>query len=59
LIFGATINALVILFFYRMYQDRPSVMLSPGGLVFKIAQILLEVALLYIIFVNGKKAPPN
>ena len=56
LIFGAGINALVILFFFRMYQDRPAVMFSPGGLVSKIAQILLEVALLYIIAVNWRKS---
>jgi len=56
LIFGASINALVILFFFRMYQNRPAVMFSPGGLVSKIAQILLEVALLYIIAVNWRKS---
>jgi hypothetical protein len=55
LIFGATINALVILFFFNMYQNRPAVIFSPGGLVSKIAQILLEVALIYIIAVNWKK----
>jgi hypothetical protein len=33
LIFGAGINALVILFFFRIYQDRPQVVFSPGGLV--------------------------
>jgi len=55
LIFGAGINALVILFFFNMYKDRPAVMFSPGGLVSKIAQILLEVALIYVIAVNWKK----
>ena len=59
LIFGASINALVILFFFNMYQNRPAVMLSPGGLVSKIAQILLEVALLYILAVTWKKSPSN
>jgi hypothetical protein len=39
-----------------MYQSRPAVMFSPGGLVSKIAQILLEVALIYVIAVNWKKA---
>lgn len=55
LLFGAFINALVILFFFSMYQNRPAVMFSPGGLVSKIAQILLEVALIYVIAVNWKR----
>ena len=55
LIFGASINVLVILFFFKMYQSRPAVMLSPGGLVSKVAQILLEIALLYIIATNWQK----
>jgi hypothetical protein len=59
LIFGASINALVILFFFNMYQNRPAVMLSPGGLVSKIAQILLEVALFYVIALTWKKSPSN
>lgn len=56
LLFGAFINAVVILFFFSMYQDRPAVMFSPGGLVSKIAQILLEVALIYVIAMNYRKA---
>ena len=55
LLFGAFINAMVILFFFSMYQDRPAVMFSPGGLISKIAQILLEVALIYVLAVNWKK----
>ena len=55
LLFGAFINAMVILFFFNMYQNRPAVMFSPGGLVSKIAQILLEVALFYLIVVFWKK----
>ena len=55
LIFGAVVNAMVILFFFSLYQDRPAVMSSPGGLASKIAQILLEVTLIYIIAVNWKK----
>lgn len=54
LLFGAGINALVILFFFNLYKDRPAVMFSPGGLVSKIAQILLELALFYVLVVNGK-----
>ena len=55
LLFGAGINALVILFFFRLYQDRPAVMFSPGGLVSKVAQILLEFTLLYVIALNWRK----
>ena len=55
LLFGAFINAMVILFFLNLYQDRPGVMFSPGGMVSKIAQILLEAALIYVIMVNWRK----
>ena len=55
LLFGAFINSMVILFFYNLYQDRPAVMFSPGGLVSKIAQILLEVALVYVIVMFRKE----
>ena len=55
LLFGAFINAMVILFFFNMYQNRPAVMLSPGGLISKIAQVLLEVMLIYVLAVNWKK----
>lgn len=54
LLFGAFINAMIVLFFFNLYQDRPAVMFSPGGLVSKIAQILLEAALIYVIVVNWK-----
>lgn len=56
LLFGAFINVLVILFFFNLYQDRPAVMFSPGGLVSKVTQILLELALLYILAVKWRKA---
>ena len=55
LLFGAFINAMVILFFFNLYQGRPAVMFSPGGLVSKVAQILLEVALIYIIALTWKR----
>ena len=55
LLFGVFINAVVVLFFFNLYQNRPAVMLSPGGLVSKIAQILLEVALIYVMVVNWKR----
>lgn len=54
LLFGAFINVMVILFFFSMYQNRPAVMFSPGGLVSKIAQVFLEVALIYVIIAFWK-----
>jgi hypothetical protein len=48
-IIGAAINALVMLFFFSMYQDRLSVMFSPGGIVTKVPQLLLEATLIYLI----------
>jgi hypothetical protein len=39
-----------------MYQDRPQVVFSPGGLVSKTTQILLEAALLYMIVSNWRKS---
>ncbi len=56
LLFGLFINTLVILFFYSMYQGRPEVLLSPGGLFSKSAQILLEISLLLTLLVSRKKA---
>lgn len=55
LVFGAVINALVMFFFFTAYQNRPAVMFSAGGLVSKAAQILLEVALLYLIFAKKQE----
>ncbi len=55
-IIGALINLLVMLFFFRMYQDRPDVLFSPGGLISKGAQLFLEVALLYLIVGDWREA---
>lgn len=55
LLFGAFINAMVVLFFFNLYQNRPAVIFSLGGLISKIAQILLEVGLIYVIVVFWKK----
>jgi len=55
LLFGVFMNSMVLLFFFSMYQNRPAVMFSPGGLVSKIAQILLEFTLFYVIIVNWRK----
>ena len=56
-IVGAAINALVMLFFFSAYLDRPAVLFSPGGLVSKAAQLLLEVALIYLIIIGVRHAP--
>jgi hypothetical protein len=56
LLFGVFMNTMVLLFFFNMYQNRPAVIFSPGGLVSKIAQILLEFALFYVIAVNWKRS---
>ncbi len=46
---------MVIFFFFNMYQNRPAVIFSPGGLISKIAQILLEIALIYVIVLVWKR----
>lgn len=53
---GAVINALVMLFFFMMYQDRPAVLLSPGGLASKAAQLALEAVLIYLIVTDWWQA---
>ncbi len=55
LLFGAFINALVVLFFFSMYQARPEILLSPGGLMSKSSQILLEIPLLLTLVANWKR----
>jgi hypothetical protein len=54
---GAVINAMVMLVFFTAYISRPSVMFSPGGVVTKAAQLLLEAGLLYIIITAGRRSP--
>jgi hypothetical protein len=56
LLFGAFINFMVILFFFSMYQARPEVMFSPGGFISKLAQILLEILLLFVLVTNWKRS---
>ena len=53
---GAVINALVMLFLFMMYQDRPAVLLSPGGLASKAAQLALEAVLIYLIVTEWWRA---
>lgn len=56
LILGGYINVLVIFSFFNMYQGRPEVLLSPGGVLSKSAQILLEIALLFVLVKNWKRS---
>jgi hypothetical protein len=46
---GTAINAFVVVMFMLMYAARPSVIFSAPGLITKIAQILLEIGLIYLI----------
>lgn len=55
-IIGGVINALVMLFFFKLYQNRPAVMFSPGGIITKIPQLLLEVTLVYLIVSDWLRA---
>jgi len=48
-IVGAVVNALVIAFFFAVYADDASVLLSSGGVATKVPQLLLEVWLLALI----------
>jgi hypothetical protein len=53
-IIGAAINALVMLAFFSAYLQRPTVLLSPGGLLSKTAQLLLELVLIYLIITDWR-----
>ena len=55
-IIGLVMNTLVLLFFFQMYQNRPMVIFSPGGLLTKIAQLLLEVSLIYLIIADWRRS---
>jgi hypothetical protein len=55
-IVGAVINTLVMLIFFAAYAGRPSVIFSPGGLVTKAAELLLEAGLIYMI-ITGLRRP--
>ena len=56
-VIGAVINALVIVMFITAYAARPGVLFSVPGLATKVAQILLEIGLIYLIvtYKQGKK----
>jgi hypothetical protein len=50
------VNSLVILAFVLAYRDRPEVMFSPGGIVTKVPQLLLEMGLIYLIVADWLRA---
>ncbi len=53
---GAVFNALVIVYFFQLYQNRPAVVFSPGGVISKAAQLLLELTLLYLIVSDWRRS---
>ena len=55
-ILGIIINSLVVLFFFNLYKDRPAVLFSPGGLISKIPQLLLELTLIYLIIADWSRS---
>ena len=55
-ILGLAVNALVIAVFYYRYAGNPGVMTSAPGLITKIAQLLLEVGLFYLVLKFKKPA---
>lgn len=55
-ILGAVMNALVVVFFFASYINRPEVLTSPGGLLTKTVQLLLEVILVYLIITDRRGA---
>ncbi len=53
---GLAANTLVIVIFFVMYNQKPDIMFSLPGLTTKIAEVLLEVGLLYLVFAAAKSA---
>ena len=58
-IVGAVLNVIPIVVFYAAYAGRPDVMLSAPGLVSKVAQILLEIGLIYLIVMAKRTEAGN
>jgi hypothetical protein len=46
---GAAVNTFTICVFYATYAVRPAIMLSAAGLLTKIAQVILEIGLIYLV----------
>ena len=51
---GAVLNAIPIVVFYAAYAGRPDIMLSAPGLISKIAQVMLEIGLVYLIVASKR-----
>ena len=49
------INTFTIAVFYAAYATKPDVMLSAPGLITKIAQVLLEAGLIYLIITHKRE----
>ena len=56
---GACINGFAIAVFYAMYAARPDIMFSAPGLIIKIAQVLLEAGLVYLIVTFRRQPAPQ
>ena len=55
-IVGLVVNTMVIGIFFTMYSQQPQIMFSLPGLGTKVAQVLLEAGLVYLIFTYRKEA---
>jgi hypothetical protein len=53
---GLVINAIVILIFFMMYNQKTEIMFSLPGLGTKISQILLEIGIVYLIATYNRKS---
>jgi hypothetical protein len=55
----AAITAFTIVAFYAMYANQLDVMWSAPGLITKIAQVILEAGLIYLIFTYKRQPAPE
>jgi len=51
---GAVLNLIPIVVFYAAYAGRTDIMLSAPGLITKIAQVLLEISLIYLVVTHKR-----
>ena len=56
---GVVINGLVILIFYLAYIRRPPVLLSPGGILTKLAELSLEACLVALLATTWHRSLGN
>lgn len=55
---GLAANTLVISIFFLAYHQKPEMMLSTAGLATKIAQVLLEAGLIYLVAARRSSTQP-